>query len=489
MREVSGSIYVPDARGRYQPYRGLWVKAGRVVGLAPGRGRGEVVFPGFHDAHVHIWKIGQLLTDLVDLRQVDSLDALVRLLQERDRALPPGAWLLGRGWNEATLGGVPNRAFLDAAVPGRPVLLTRTCAHIHALNTQALAVAGIGPYTVSPPGGEVRYEEGLLLERAYGLVERVLPKRTVEDYQRYILAGARHLLAHGITSATEAGADPLLLEAYRTLDRKGRLPLRVSVLAMLRPDGEEVTYPLPEFYRSDRLVVAGVKLFADGGLSGASAAVSLPYRDVGGRGVLRLKAEEILELALPAHKKGFFVATHAIGDVAIREVLAAYARLYAEEPRPLRHRIEHFGLPGPKELTLARSLGVWVVPQPIFLQELRENFMRYLPERFLPWCYNLRRMEGAGVAMAFSSDAPVVRDLAPWRGAWVAASMPIAGRGIPLERALFYYTLPEASGLEAMRLWPGHRADFVVFSENPLINPGEAQVIRVEVDGVAVFER
>lgn len=66
--------------------------------------------------------------------------------------------------------------------------------------------------------------------------------------------------------------------------------------------------------------------------------------------------------------------------------------------------------------------------------------------------------------------------------------MPIAGRGIPLERALFYYTLPEASGLEAMRLWPEHRADFAVFSENPLINPGEAQVIRAEVDGVAVFE-
>lgn len=489
MREVQGEIYVPDARGRYRPYRGLRVKGGRVAGLTPGGGKGEVIFPGFHDAHVHIWKIGQLLTDLLDLRGVASLEELARLLRERDRVLPPGAWLMGRGWNEALLGGIPNRSFLDAVVPGRPVLLTRTCAHIHALNSQALALAGIGADTVSPPGGEVRYAEGLLLERAYGLVEPVLPRRTLEDYQRYILAGGRHLLAHGITSATEAAADPLLLEAYRTLDREGRLPLRVSVLAMLRPDGEETTYPLPEPYRSDRLVVAGVKLFADGGLSGASAALSVPYREVGGKGVLRLTAEEIFALALPVHRKGFFVATHAIGDVAIREVLVAYARLYGEEPRPLRHRIEHFGLPGPRELALARSLGVWVVPQPAFLRELRENFLRYVPVPFLSRCYNLRRMEGAGVAMALSSDGPVVRDVAPWRGALAAASMPLVGRGIPLERALFLYTRPEASGLEAMRLWPGHRADLVVFSKNPLVNPEDAQVMRVEVDGVAVFER
>lgn len=487
MREVVGRIYAPDAQGRYRPYRRLWVREGRVAGLEPGPGEGEAVLPGFHDAHVHVWKVGQLLTDLLDLREVRSLDELASLLQERDRRLPPGTWLLGRGWNEAGLGGIPNRDFLDRILPGRPVLLTRTCAHIHALNSRALALAGIGPDTPDPPGGEIRYGEGLLLERAYGLVERVLPRRTVVDYRRYVLAGARHLLAQGITSALEAGADPLLLEAYRSLDREGLLPLRVSVLAILRPDGEETTYPLPEPYRSERLLIAGVKLFADGGLSGASAAVSRPYRGVGGKGVLRLRAEEVYALALPAHRQGFFVATHAIGDVAIREVLLAYARLYREDPRPLRHRLEHFGLPGPRELAQARALGVWAVPQPIFLQELRENFLRYLPEGFLPRCYNLGRMERAGLSLAFSSDAPVVREVSPLRGALAAARHPLFGRGLPLERALLYYTRPEASGFPAMRLWPGHPADLVVFSHDPFAHPEEARVVRVEVDGVAVF--
>jgi predicted amidohydrolase YtcJ len=486
VRGVAGRVYVPDARGRFRSYRALWIKEGRVAGLERGFGEGETVFPGFHDAHVHVWKVGQLLTDLLDLRGVGSLEGLKGLLEKRDRLLPPGAWLLGRGWNEALLGAWPTREFLDRVLPHRPVVLTRTCAHIHVANTRALEAAGIGPDTPNPPGGEIRYREGLLLERAFGFLEKAMPGRTVEDYQRYVLAGARHLLAHGITSALEPGADPLLLEAYRRLDQEGRLPLRVSVLGVVRPDGEEAAYPLPEPYRSERLVIAGIKFFADGGLSGASAAVSRPYREVGGKGVLRLGAEELFELALPAHERGLFIATHAIGDVAILEVLKAYEKLYQAKPLPLRHRLEHFGLPGPKALALARALGVWVVPQPIFLEELRENFLRYLPEAFLPWCYQFTRMERAGLALAFSSDAPVVREVSPLKGA-LAAGRPLMGRGIPLERALFYYTRPEASALPPARLWPGERADLVVFDRDPLAHPEEARVVRVEVDGVAVF--
>ena len=92
----------------------------------------------------------------------------------------------------------------------------------------------------------------------------------------------------------------------------------------------------------------------------------------------------------------------------------------------------------------------------------------------------------AGLALAFSSDAPVVREVSPLKGA-LAAGRPLMGRGIPLERALFHYTQPEASALPPARLWPGERADLVVFDRDPLAHPEEARVVRVEVDGVAVF--
>jgi Regulator of polyketide synthase expression len=72
-------------------------------------------------------------------------------------------------------------------------------------------------------------------------------------------------------------------------------------------------------------------------------------------------------------------------------------------------------------------------------------------------------------------------------GPALAAGWPLMGRGISLERALFYYTRPEASALPPARLWPGERADLVVFDRDPLEHLEEARVVRVEVEGVAVF--
>jgi imidazolonepropionase-like amidohydrolase len=130
-----------------------------------------------------------------------------------------------------------------------------------------------------------------------------------------------------------------------------------------------------------------------------------------------------------------------------------------------------------------RRVG-WVhvvdVPEPAAIALAVPRFLETFPE---PALSVLAR---AGPALAFSSDAPVVREVSPLKGA-LAAGRPLMGRGIPLERALFYYTRPEASALPPARLWPGERADLVVFDRDPLEHPEEARVVRVEVDGVAVF--
>ena len=89
---------------------------------------GLTVVPGFNDAHAHIWKIGHLLTTMLDLRKTTSIVELQGSLGERDRKLPSGSWLLGRGFNELAMTERrrPTRGDLDQAVPDRPVALTRT---------------------------------------------------------------------------------------------------------------------------------------------------------------------------------------------------------------------------------------------------------------------------------------------------------------------------------------------------------------------------
>ena len=330
------------------------VKDGRVIALDDSSVtathtldlEGKRVYPGWNDAHVHVWKVGHLRTTMLDLRDAQTLEEVYALVAARAASLEPEAWLLGRGWNEAKIGGSPERLALDAAAPRNPVVLTRTCAHIHAVNSSALQLAGVTTDTPVPSGGEIDLERGMLFETAHGLMLQAMPAYTVADYKRFVISGLEWLAAHGITSCTDPAVDPALLEAYRELERDGALPIRVNVLFIRRPDGGEITYPLPEKYVSSFLRVDSVKFFADGGLSGATAAVSVPYQntDDPSKGVLRFDTEELYALALEAHTAGFRIGTHAIGDVALDQMLEVYERLEAAHPNGLRHRLEQFGL-------------------------------------------------------------------------------------------------------------------------------------------------
>ncbi len=149
---------------------------------------------------------GILRTTMLDLREAATLEAVYQLVSDRAATLEPGQWLLGRGWNEAKLGGSPTRTALDAAAPRNPVVLTRTCAHIHAANSSALSLAGITSDTPVPHGGEIDLERGMLFETAHGLVTRAMPPFTVSDYKRFVLAGLEWL-AH--TASRVAPTQPL----------------------------------------------------------------------------------------------------------------------------------------------------------------------------------------------------------------------------------------------------------------------------------------
>jgi predicted amidohydrolase YtcJ len=463
----------------------LAVKDGRVVALDDASvsalnvidAGGAGVFPGWNDAHVHVWKVGHLRTTMLDLRDSSTLEGVYALVRERASSLAPGQWLLGRGWNEAKLGGSPTRQALDAMSPHNPVVLTRTCAHIHAVSSKALELAGVDETTSPPPGGQLDIQRGLLFETAHGLVTRAMPAFTVQDFELFVKAGLAWLAGHGITSCTDPAVDPVLLEAYRNLEARGELPIRVNVLFIRRPDGGTETYALPKKFNSDFLRVDSVKFFADGGLSGATAAVSVPYRntDFPSHGVLRFETEELFELALEAHNAGFRIGTHAIGDRALDQVLEVFERL-STVGTALRHRIEHFGLANAQHRAKARALGVIVVPQPIFLHELSQNFARYLPDQLAPDCYNLRAMLDSGLTTAFSSDAPVVREVNPLLGIHAAIHEPFRpGNAVTLDESIeaFTHTGAVAQGDEHNRggLEVGMWADFNVYrgAEKPVL--------------------
>src|SRR5436853_334711 len=80
---------------------------------------GRSLIPGFNDAHAHLWKVGMLLTTMIDARLAAAQDipAIVRAFTDRANTSPAGTWLLGRGYNNVTLpeGRHPTHYDLDQA--------------------------------------------------------------------------------------------------------------------------------------------------------------------------------------------------------------------------------------------------------------------------------------------------------------------------------------------------------------------------------------
>ncbi|MBN8638190.1 MAG: amidohydrolase [Anaerolineae bacterium] len=474
---------------------------------------GRTLIPGFNDAHVHIWKLGLLLTIQVDARgaAAPNIPAIIVGFAERAAKLPPGTWITGRGYNEAQL---PERRHLtrydlDQASPNHPMALTRTCGHMIVANSLALKLAGIDRATPNPPGGVIVRDEqgeptGLVQETAMGLITRAMPDIEDEIMGRGIREAMYHQLRLGITSATDPLLTPAHVRVYRQLEAAGDLPVRVNGLPIRRPDGvEKITYPLPEKYVSDTLRIDCVKFFADGGLSGATAAISTPYKETGNQGVLRFEDEELLDLAWEAHAAGFRIATHAIGDVALEQVISVYEELHRRKPG-LRHRIEHVALPAPGHLQRMQAIGTMAVPQSVFLYALGANYRRYIPDALLPGVFPIRDMIDTGLPVALSSDAPVVPDDNPLLGMKAALDRCDASgqpftreQGISAYEALYAYTMGGAiaSGDEANRgsVTRGKWADMVILSGDPLITPPadlpNLVVEQTYVGGRLVYER
>jgi predicted amidohydrolase YtcJ len=182
----------------------------------------RTVLPGFNDAHIHIWKVGNLMTYMLDLRGVHSIAEMQERIADFANRHPESEWIQARGFNEALFpdGQMPNRYHLDEVVSDRPLSVIRTCAHQMIVNTKALERSGITEKTPIPHGGEIKLLPngelgGHFTETALGLINNKIPSYSAGEYRNMILAAQEEMLRLGITSATDPAVMPDLLEVYR----------------------------------------------------------------------------------------------------------------------------------------------------------------------------------------------------------------------------------------------------------------------------------
>ena len=236
----------------------------------------------------------------------------------------------------------------------------------------------------------------------------------------------------------------------------------------------------------DVLRVGAVKIFSDGSLIGHTCAMTEDFADTPGvRGYLQDDADALRARILAAHRGGWQVATHAIGDAAIDLVLDAYEEAQRRWPRAdPRHRIEHFGVARPDQVARCAALGVTPVPQGRFVSEIGDGMLRALGPERAGWAYRGRSLLDAGIVLPGSSDRPVVEG-APLLGIHDLVNRRTAS-GVPLGpeeaisglEALVAYTLgsAHASHQEQERgsLAVGKLADLAVLDADPAVCEAEA---------------
>jgi len=465
--------------------------------------QGQTIVPGLNDSHIHVWKIGHLRTYMLDVRGVKSIVEFQKRLKKFSEKNPDSEWIMARGINEMVLEEkrLPTKEDLDEIIFDRPVFVIRTCAHIGIANSKAMEISKVDETTEVPFGGEIRKNNdgslhGIFTERALGLIMNNIPAFTFEEYKNMILGAHNYLLSLGITSATDPAANEELLAAYIKLDQEGLLKVRMNVFPLRIPDGSDEIQVLPDQYESEFLQIKTVKFFSDGGLSSATAALNVPYKNTDGyKGVLRLDYDKFYQTAKEAVDKGFSVATHAIGHQAIALTLKVYKDLFKID-NTLRHRIEHVGFLSNENIKDFQEMNMTAAMQPIFLYELANNFKSTLPNELLEVVYPCKTVLDNGINLALSTDGPVVKEINPWVNMETAVTRKaidgfVIGESqkITFQQALKAYTVGSATAdhLENIKgsLSIGKYADFIVLNKNPfdLIDVSNVETLETWING------
>jgi hypothetical protein len=449
---------------------------------------GKTVIPGMVDAHAHLLGLGQALRT-VDLVGTRSYDEVVARVAERARTARPGEWIRGRGWDQNDWADTrfPNHDALSRAVPNNPVYLTRVDGHAALVNAKALEAAGVSASTQDPDGGRFIRDDrgsptGVLIDRAQGVVSRVIPPESRDEIKAATLAAITEANRWGLTGIHDAGVAPAVIAVYEELARAGQYNLRNYVMVRAdEPTLDSIMRAGRRLAVNDRLWIRSIKITSDGALGSRGAALLEDYSDEpGNRGLITADSGLMRRVAAKALRGGFQLNVHAIGDRANRSTLDIYEDALREVPSAdHRFRIEHSQILRYQDIPRFAELGVI----PSMQGSHQTSDMYWVPNR-IGWsrsqgAYAWHSLLNSGVVIPNGSDFPVeaVNPLISFRAFFTrtdAEGFP-AGGWFPGERTTRDQALLSISMWPAYAafmedvsgsLTPGKYADFVVLDQD-----------------------
>ena len=503
----------PDASPEMQ---GVAVKGKRILRLLRRDQVGEVrgpqtriidlgkrpLLPGFVDVHAHSEVVFRTSYGTIDCRapECSTVDDVSDALRQGLAGHQRGEWLVAQANlffdRKLKEGRLPTREELDRVSRDTPIAL-RAGGHITVLNSKGLAAAGIDRNYTAPAHSVtglpvvVRDSNG----EPTGVVKEMDSLLPLPGFDRARLRAAlregleTYFTRFGVTTIGEISETVDGIETFNAMANDGELPVSYRIYlwapGTLKLDQacawrDHIALTADE----TALRIQGIKLFADGGFSARSAAVTCPYLGQGDFcGEIAFPPEFFSRAYEQSQAAGLQLAVHANGDRAQNWLCERVTEMGGAGTGRTRMRVEHAGNFLPHRRTRdwwARS-GVIPVPQPVFIYTFGEYFPDYLGEFGRQGRFPFKTLLAEGWRLSGSSDV--------WVGSEREATNPLFSiwcclkrqtysgstidpdEAISLEQALRLHTLDAAAtmGEDDLKgsLAPGKLADVIALDRDP----------------------
>ena len=468
---------------------------------------GLPVYPGFIDSHAHFYNLG-FLNDQVNLKETKSFDEVLKRVIEFNN-LNEKDFIIGRGWdqNDWDDKSFPSNKLLNEKFPDKAVVLRRIDGHAYLVNDFALNLAGIDKSSSIDGGDFVKSNgklTGVLIDNAMRLIDEIIPDPTLEESVKALISAQEIAFENGLTTIAEAGISREQIELIDSLQNSG--VLKIKIYAMIENNTEDVDYYLEKGpYKTDKLNVRSVKVYADGALGSRGASMIDEYSDRRGYfGIIRTPIDSIKNLAFKLAGTKFQMNTHAIGDNANRIVLNAYGDALFNYRDP-RWRVEHAQVINENDIDLFNQK---IIPSVQPTHATSDMYWLYdrVGKKRANLAYAYKELLTRSKVIAFGTDFPV-EDISPIMTFYSAVARKDID-GYPSEGFQMENSLNRADALYAMTVFGayanfeenekgsieiGKSADFIILDNDLIISEEDkipsTNTVATFIDGELVFNR
>ena len=491
--------------------------------------KGQMVMPGLVDTHIHAVR-GALTALGLAFPVTSSVDDIKTAVKKfiTDKKLKKGDWIEGAKWSIDYH--KLNAKMLDEVSPDNPVFLHDWTNHLAWVNSAALKAAKITKDTQDPEDGVIDRDSsgnptGTLHNKALGLVVAAMPPPTPKVMEKRAQWIFNKLNGYGITAIITPQLDPMRITAYRALESKNKLTVRIQgswdfntryVTTSLEEQAKTFMTREKRGENSPLINVDGVKIYMDGVPNDAHGGAPMidRYATAPTFGNVAIDESVLSTWMLRFDTEGIKAMAHATGSLSVRHFLNAVEAVRRANGKGARHHLAHSMLVYPEDLgrfNFKRSNMITEVsPYQLWVPDPHANYGwakiigRDLFEQTMT---PLKSLVDAGAVVTYGSDWDNVPEPDPWFAMEGMITRQYPGKPefgqlnpdqrIDRETAIQIFTRNGAVGMEKEdetgTIEVGKSADFIVLNQNILEVPvkqiHETKVLHTVLQGKTVFEQ